>query len=53
MKGEILAHPVPILTARRVAGTEVPAPPPRAPATIGPPQPPPTIITPPPPAESQ
>jgi peptidyl-prolyl cis-trans isomerase A (cyclophilin A) len=53
MKGEILAHPVPILTARRVAAAEVPAPPPRAPATIGPPQPPPTIITPPPPAEPQ
>lgn len=53
MKGEILAHAVPILSVRRVAESEVPPPAPRQPATLGPPQPPPTIITPPPPAQPQ
>jgi peptidyl-prolyl cis-trans isomerase A (cyclophilin A) len=49
MKGEILAHPAPILTARRIPASEVTLPPPRtAPAPLAPPRAPPTYITPPP-----
>lgn len=53
MKGEILAHPVPILFVRRVPESAVPKPPPRTPALLGPPQPPPTIIGSPAPAPAQ
>ncbi|THD77183.1 MAG: peptidylprolyl isomerase [Phenylobacterium sp.] len=49
MKGEMLAHPVPILTVRRIAASEVPPPPPHAPSALAPPQPPPTIVGSPPP----
>ena len=51
MKGEMLARPIPILTVRRIAASEVTLPAPRTqPAEVPAPRPPPTYVTPPTPA---